>query len=137
MTVKPFGDNWYESSDTVVALASDMLRAGCFDPVNAGYGSSEAENMLTYFEKPWHYTPEHTWWVVNGQTDSGELWEVGYDTDMNPSREWVLKADEPDENGVDLGWLVDFGWVGIKEATIFKAEERTVLADGHWEAFNG
>jgi len=135
---------WFESNDKTVRFATDMLRAGYFEPVGEET-STEAENLLAYFDKPWNWDREHAWWVVNGWTDDVELWEVGFDTEFDPAETWMLKADTPvdDDDSIDdddltyLYWLVDKGWVGLDDATIFKAEERTATIDGHWEAISG
>ncbi len=136
MVVEWRKSNWYQHNDEVVMFASDMLRSGYFAPVGTKETSTEAENLLSYFEKPYHYTREHTWWVVNGWTDDSELWEVGLDTEFDPAPKWVINADDPNDDGLYLYWLVDYGWVELPEASVFDAAERTCVIEGHWEALS-
>ena len=74
---------WYESDDEVYNLGRDMLKAGMF----IFDGSSEAENLLSYFEKPNHWNAEHTWWVTNDRTDDWAIWENAWRDRKDPDQE--------------------------------------------------
>ena len=64
-------DGWIASSDDVHAFGRDMVEAGFI---------YDLDELLSYFEKPWHWESEHAWWVANGRPDSGEIWEQGDDS---------------------------------------------------------
>ncbi len=75
---------WYESDDEVYNLGRDMLKAGMFEQQETGvFGpstSSEAENLLEYFNKPYHWNKEHAWWVATEWPDDWTTWDLGKDS---------------------------------------------------------
>jgi len=68
-------DAWYASNEEVHNLGAAMLRAGMFRHDT----TPEAELLLEYFDKPWHWDKEHAWWVANDWTDDEDEWERGQD----------------------------------------------------------
>ena len=56
---------WYSHEDQVVAFGRDLL---------AGNVISSTTGLLEYFEKPWHWQPEHDWWETHGRTDNPNDW---------------------------------------------------------------
>jgi hypothetical protein len=68
-----------------------LLKGGMFDALpNARLYSNErareaANNLLDYFEKPWHWSREHAWWMANDRTDDPDKWELGRDAEWEVS----------------------------------------------------
>lgn len=59
---------WSKDYENVLALARDMVRAGWL---------TDADAVLEYFEKPWHWTNEYNWWQAAGRPDTRDAWEQG------------------------------------------------------------
>jgi hypothetical protein len=68
---------WVESSDEVWSFARDMVTAGFIR-------DDDVTGLLEYFEKPWHWSEEHDWWVKMGRPDDAATWEQGMDDGWEP-----------------------------------------------------
>ncbi len=75
---------WYTSYYEVVRFGRDLLKGGMFVPTTMFDEFGEAEHLLDYFEKPWHWSRRHAWWVANDWPDDTESWERGQEAD------WVI-----------------------------------------------
>ena len=67
---------WYSGADEVYAFGSALLDGGRFFGAEGVHG--EADNLLAYFEKPWHWDRQHAWWVANDRPT--ELLDDEWDT---------------------------------------------------------
>ena len=72
---------WYAGYEAVFVFGSVLLEGGRF------FGTDmigEADNLLAYFEKPWHWDRQHAWWVSVGRP-----MEVRHDTwDAAEANDW-------------------------------------------------
>lgn len=60
------GNTWYADSDEVFAFATALHAAGYFD--STLYGCRQAvDNVLRYFEKPWHHDLDYRAWDAHGR----------------------------------------------------------------------
>lgn len=74
--------SWYTSYNEVVRFGRDLFGGNMFDvPFPNQYEHETADNMLLYFEKPWHWNREYLWWVANDWPDDEASWERGRDTE--------------------------------------------------------
>ena len=60
--------DWISNSEEVHSFARDMVEADYI---------TEPSTLLDYFEKPYKWSREHTWWVANDRPDSWETWFDG------------------------------------------------------------
>ena len=68
--------SWYAGYEEVYTFGSLLLDGGRFFGAEGIDG--EADNLLAYFEKPWHWDRVHAWWVANDRPT--ELLDDGWDT---------------------------------------------------------
>ena len=66
-----------DSADETYMLARDMVNAGQFD--YADDTRDALERLLRFFEKPWHWETQYSWWIANDRPDDWETWEKGKD----------------------------------------------------------
>lgn len=60
MTAAEHTPGWFESYDEVVLFARVLVATFDWD----------ADNLLSYLEKPWKWTPEHADWCAEGRKES-------------------------------------------------------------------
>ncbi len=68
---------WHRSRNEVWQFARDLHKASMF-----GISDDEcdpADLMLDYFQSPWAWNDEHTWWEAHDRTDDPVVWD-GYST---------------------------------------------------------
>ncbi len=83
MTMREIKRVWYTSSEEVWMFGNVMLGAHVFDVASPDFAArnTTADNLLDYFEKPWHWTRQHAWWMANDRTDDVAKWELGRDAE--------------------------------------------------------
>jgi len=81
-TINEILNAWYTSNDEVVRFGRALMEGGTFDALrpNRTDQYTMADNLLDYFNKPYHWNAEHAWWVANDWPDDAESWERGHDS---------------------------------------------------------